>query len=932
MYNVICGVQFASIMVAFAGILVMIREKENERVKKVMLALSACLVYCIGYMMEITSNDLGEAILAAKVQYIGAPFAVYFFVDFIMNYCNVKVAGWIKVLYSIHNVIVMIGVFQCEYTQIYYKHLSYSKDGIVPNLIIERGPYYYVQIVVLMLVYSAAFFAALTNLLKTKDSKRRRPAAVLFITCLMPMLGNILFLTGALGAYEPISVGTLIAISSLIYNVKKHRIFDVEGIAHEKVIEEMEEAIVVVDADYQFLSANPAARQLWVDMGFGKNINDTENVAEKMIDLFNMENDVFMEKGHYYRKRVSPIYNKEKLAGYSALVLDITQSREQMKELQNLKEEADAANQAKSAFLTNMSHEIRTPMNAIVGYAELIMRESKNENINHHAGDIKLASGNLLSLINSILDISKIESGKLEIIEGQYELKSLLQDVVNVVNIPIQNKNLDFYVKVEEQLPSVFYGDSMRIMQVLVNILNNAIKFTESGSILLSVRGEKGRNGIERLTWKISDTGTGIKRENLKKVFGRFEQIDKQKNYGIEGTGLGLAISKSLVEAMDGSIVVDSIYGKGSTFTIDIRQQVVDETPIGKVTLEELADNYLKSDGVSFIAPLAQVLVVDDNRVNLDVTDKYLKNYKIQADLADNGFDAIRMMQEKRYDLVFMDQMMPGIDGIETVRRIRNWEKGKGNETCIVALTANAISGTKEFMMSKGFNGYLSKPMDIRELEQALKSYLPTEYIEYYDIEQTFLEEEEQKGLQIPGIIEEEGMARCKNDREQYMQILRTVHQYGSDQVKELERCFAEKDYERYVIEIHGLKSNALYIGAVEIAERAKEQELAGKEGRFEVIEEKAQDLLADIKEMLEKLDEFFGEETEEDLNESRQTIEQILDAMALGDYEKAKEELDLLAIFSLDEDLTKEAEELKELFAAEKYETVQRRLKDLTE
>lgn len=935
MYNVACMVQFISIFVAFWGIGVIIRGKGGEKSDKMLVAVACVLVYCVGYMMELESTTMEAAIVATKTQYLGLPFATFFYTYFIMEYCQKKIPLVLKWAYVLYNALIMVCVFQCEHIHIYYKSLSFTEEGLFPHLIVERGMLYYIQIVVITVVFVSIFLKVLITMINMKEMRKKRSMALLFMACLVPMFSYILFLTDTTGAYDPVSAGMLIGIILLIYTIKRYQIFDVEGIAHENIIEEMDEAIVVADADYRLLSANPAAKKIWKELGY--QVEDEQQIQDRVTSLFMTEDDVIQQNGRYYRKRISHIYDENKLVGYSALVLDITQSRMQMQRLEELREEADAANEAKSAFLANMSHEIRTPMNAIIGYSELILRESDNEQINRHAADIKVASGNLLSIINSILDISKIESGKLEIVDTQYELKVLLQDVVNVVNLPIQNKHLKFRIRVDENLPSVLYGDSIRILQILVNILNNAIKFTEAGSIMISVRGEPKSGHTQRLEWKVSDTGSGIRREDLEKVFGRFEQTDQYRNYGVEGTGLGLAISKSLVEAMEGSISVDSLYGKGSTFTITMKQRVIDDTPIGNVLLEELTRKNIKSDKIPFIAPMAQVLVVDDNQINLDVTYKYLKHFKIQADMADNGLDAISMVQDKKYDLIFMDQMMPEMDGVETVRRIREMERGGQTHICIIALTANAVGGAKEYMLANGFDGYISKPMSIGDLEQVLRQNLPLEYIEYYEVDgrsYQVMEEDERKIL-IPGIIEEEGMLHCQNNREQYLQILRAVWKYGPSQAGELERCLKEKDYERYIIEVHGLKSNALNIGAVELSNKAAAQEKAGKEERFSEIDEKGEEVLKDFRKLLQNLEEYFKEEpekTEEDLNGSRETIGNILNAMDRGDMEEAAEQLDLLEIFSLDEELTREAGEIRELFEMGDYDTVRMRLKNLTE
>ncbi len=384
-------------------------------------------------------------------------------------------------------------------------------------------------------------------------------------------------------------------------------------------------------------------------------------------------------------------------------------------------------NKAKDDFLANMSHEIRTPLNGILGMDEMIIRDTKESRIRDYALDIKSAGNTLLSIINDILDLSKIESGNFEIIPAQYNIASVLNDVFNITRIRAKKKGLDFEFNVSSDIPSVLYGDEIRIRQILLNIINNAIKYTSEGSVKVDISSEQVMMGnYINLTASVADTGTGIKEEDRDKLFKSFQRLDERKNHGIEGTGLGLHITNRLLQMMDGSISFESEYGKGSTFTISVQQKVVKAAPIG--SFSSAVRNYLSNieiDEVGLYAPGARVLVVDDNDMNLDVMEGLLRDTKIQTDYVLSGQECIEKAKSVRYDCILLDQMMPGMSGEETLALMIEGDMLKG--TPVVALTADAIIGARESYIEKGFTDYISKPVKYEVLEAVLKEYIPKE-------------------------------------------------------------------------------------------------------------------------------------------------------------------------------------------------------------
>ncbi len=386
-----------------------------------------------------------------------------------------------------------------------------------------------------------------------------------------------------------------------------------------------------------------------------------------------------------------------------------------IEQLNIAKNQAEKANRAKTDFLSSMSHEIRTPLNAIVGFStSLSENPSLPENLKSDVKDILSASDNLLEIVNGILDISKIEANKLEIINKQYDTKKMFDELIKLTKVRIGEKPIEFIIQMDESLPRVLYGDQTRIKQVILNILTNAVKYTDKGKIIFSCNSII-KDGITRMIISVEDTGRGIKEESINKLFNKFERLDEDRNTTIEGTGLGLAITKKLLDLMNGKIVVQSKYGEGSKFTITIDQKIVENITI---SLDE-NDNSIKED---LDLSNKKVLVVDDNKLNIKVATRLLEAYKLTIDSAMSGEECInKLLEGNKYDLILMDDMMPKMSGTETLNKIKEDNIFDGP---VIALTANALTGMKEKYMESGFNDYLAKPIEKSELNRVLKKYL----------------------------------------------------------------------------------------------------------------------------------------------------------------------------------------------------------------
>ncbi len=650
------------------------------------------------------------------------------------------------------------------------------------------------------------------------------------------------------------------------------------------------------------------------------------------------------------------------------------------------KDEAEAAARAKSDFLANMSHEIRTPMNAVCGMAELLSRTELPPLSTEYVNTIRTSANNLLDIINDILDFSKIDAGKMELIEDNYNITSTINDVQNLINARISSKDVVFVIDVEPGIPELLLGDEVRIRQILINLLGNAVKFTNKGKIQLKISYKKVEEDIAQLTFEVSDTGIGIKKEHLDKLFEEFTQVDTKKNRSIQGTGLGLAISNRLAHMMHGDIQVDSIYGKGTTFTLTIQQMIVSETPIADIeqtekyhlyvyednldyrgsietllqgvgiaytmleTIEEVTglqgmdgkECYLLFDYRScmdyvrtvagelkeqqihvvamadinefvdepdfetmqfihkpltvfsliaifngtanlgthggtkhttnkFYCPDAKLLIVDDNFVNLNVARGLMAPYKADITLASSGFEAIDYIKSgEMYDIIFMDHMMPHMDGVETTQRIRNLGTEYAEHVPIIALTANAIKGVEEMFLESGLDDFLAKPIELKRLATILHKWIPEEK-QLKELPEEEMEAENEvattvtdtKEMNIAGVDVEKGIGLFGGDRNAYMNILQVIYQDGQKKVERFRQLLANKDYTNYTIEAHALKGVCASVAAYPLSEHAKAHEMAGKEERYDYIDEDAEQLIQEYEELLQAIQPYVAVEEE---------------------------------------------------------------------
>lgn len=528
-------------------------------------------------------------------------------------------------------------------------------------------------------------------------------------------------------------------------------------------------------------------------------------------------------------------------------------------------QEAETANMAKSSFLANMSHEIRTPINAILGMNEMILREEKDPAIRGYAGNIQASGNSLLSIVSDVLDISKIESGKLEIIPVDYEVNSLISDCCNMAAGRAKAKELELLVECADNVPMKLCGDETHIRQIIMNLLTNAVKYTEKGTVKLIVSGRFTDGGFV-LKVDVSDTGIGIAEENLPQLFTQFQRFDLQRNRNIEGTGLGLSIVKRLCDLMSGTITARSVMGSGSTFTVELPQKVVDSTPCGGVNLNYSAGAEHEYHH-SFEAPEAKILAVDDLPVNLLVIANLLKETRIKIDTAGSGRECLDKCSQQKYDLILMDHMMPEMDGVQTFEKLHGDKSSPNFETPVIMLTANALAGMREQYMDVGFADYVSKPVRGAKLEEAIRRNLPESLIKPAspEIPAEAVSTEPSGFADICGAVPElnvnAALQYCCGSAELLNDLLHDFTE--NDHFSDLKAAFEEKRWEDYRRHAHSLKSTSLMIGLTGLSERARASELALKGGCTEFAELNHDSLIEEYSALLGKIKDYLKDKSE---------------------------------------------------------------------
>lgn len=601
----------------------------------------------------------------------------------------------------------------------------------------------------------------------------------------------------------------------------------------------------------------------------------------------------------------------------------------------------EAANKMKSEFLANMSHEIRTPINAIIGMGTMITRESNEENTKKYARDIRSASKTLLALVNDILDFSKIESGNLELIESDYDLSILVNDLINMIKPKADDKKLSFDVDINPDIPQFLYGDDVRIEQIIINILSNAVKYTQEGGVTFKMDYSRESDEEIMLRVSVSDTGIGIKAEDIEKLFSPYQRFDEQKNKKVEGTGLGMSITKSLLEKMQSQLEVTSVYGEGSTFAFSIIQQVRGEEVLGDY--RQKAEIACAEDAAeSFHAPNANILVVDDVEMNLIVAKNLLKRIQVQVDTAPSGPIAVDLCHSRKYDIIFLDAMMPGMSGEETYGAIRR-TCHINDDTPIIVLTANAVKGAKEEYLSVGFSDYLSKPIDGLKFEAMIEKYLPDDK-KQYDVQTSISEEKEDPTentvltdlREIPEIDVDAGIATA-GDIETYLVVCKSFYETASEKIQMIKDYYDGMDIKNYTIQVHALKSSARLIGANDLSEKALALEMAGKENNVNTIIENTNQTLNIYENIFNQMRGLYENEknnqleedtdkkliSQEELDEAYEALKELIPQMEYDAIEMLFEELDSFKLPDKDAGIFADLKKALKVFDWDKMEQI---------
>lgn len=872
--NIASLVELAGLFLAAWWWIRLIKDNSSYEQNLMLMVLIWSFIQNLGVLMELNATTLQSAYYAVMIEYVGSILFPLMFTIFVIEHCKVRLPKWIMPLIAMIDVFVICAVWSNREHHLFYTDMEFLLEPI-PHLKLYYGPIFYLNQAMLLICYVLCLTILLRESGRERSRRRKRALQIITSCSVVPIVSTLVYTRLQIFYFDITPITSLLAIILSLAVLSRIEGFDLVRVAADKVLEIMDGGVITLDENENLLFVNEEARVIFPklrEVPKGTHISAITDFPKGLL-LAKGKNE-FEQNGRYYEGHLNVVRDSDDIVrGYVVLFIDVTEMYEFMGEIMQMKAEADAANQAKSEFLANMSHEIRTPMNAITGLSEIIIEESRGRKVYEYARDIKVAANNLLTIINDILDISKIEAGKMELVEEDYSIHQLIREVTGLIRITAAEHGLVLKTKIDASLPNVLCGDSGRIRQVLINILNNAVKFTKEGYVSLEVESREIGEDLVEIIFSIKDTGIGIKDEDLERIFDNFQQVDNKKNRNVEGTGLGLSISKNFVEMMHGSIQVESEYGEGTTFIVRIQQKVVEAVQNQEDYTEE---KDRKEEMKMFSCPECRVLIVDDNNINLKVAVGLLDIYGAKVDTAKSGKEAIQFVKENRYHIIFMDHMMPEMDGVEATRIIRQECGENGASPAIIALTANVIKGIENMFLSNGFNGYLAKPIDKDKLNDLMCQWVPNEMkCESNEIWETALyNESDMLELEMEG-IDVRGVFKARKQRvEDYLDLLEIFYTDGMSKVMEIQELAEKRDIFAYEIEVHALKSASANVGANELSALAKahenaarEKDIAFIEGNLPVLIGTYKKVLSEVEKTLEKFQRTGSkEEIQEDL------------------------------------------------------------------
>lgn len=895
------------VLVAFALLVIVFRKEDTNYKGELILTIACCLVTLVAKSIYIVGGQKETMVVIGKMEYLGKCFGNFCALMFMIRWKNIKIPQW-----AIHLLLVVNMGFYVMIATVDYHHLYYKDYWLAPSkanlngytLEISPAPMYYVYMAFLLAEIMTTIGIIISSYCSQRSMPNKGKIHFLMIAAMLsPMLLLSLRILKILKGDDPTPLGILLSCIFMSIAVVKYGLFDPVKNAKNYIIDNLKEAVIVTDADHRFLFLNSMADKIITS------INKEQGYCtdDKIYAFIQGSQDFFDWKDRHYQVEETVLKDNELIQGYMMTIVDVTKIIEQNHLMKRLVLQTEDANRAKTNFVSNMSHEIRTPMNSIVGITEILLRSRHSPKEQEYLLNIQSSGRVLLTIINDVLDCSKMEAGKMQLFDEPYDTCSLFHDLRISMENRIGHSGLELIYDIDQDIPCKLKGDMGRIRQVIINLVNNAIKYTEKGSVRFSVRVRQKNTDKVMLYYEVADTGIGIREEDQKILFDAFQRVEMDRNRYVEGTGLGLTISQNLVNMMGGVIEVESEYGKGSKFYFTIEQTIIDPTPVSAVNYNGQKDNVTEKEAEClFIAPEAHILLVDDNELNLVVAKELLKPLWMQIDTAENGLQAVKMVRGSQYDLVLMDHMMPVMDGIEAAKAIRALPEDKYQNLPIIALTANAMVDARKEFLNAGMNGFVAKPIDFTRICNQLKLWLPKDLVRDVPKEEAkklLTDDLSDREIQPENPQTEfsfgEGVKHC-GSKAALMKTIRIFYRTIDSKANKIEQCLKEGLISDYVIEVHALKSSALLIGAVPLSEAAKELESYGKQGKTEVLEEKTPEVLAmyrDFKNILkpyaDKEEAAKQEASDGEWIQALQQIHQCIEQFDLDGVDRIMEKLE---------------------------------------